>query len=601
MYKVMRTILAMVCLLVTLPRAAHATSSDLSIEIRASISAALDELEKTGDYLKAHKSLQTQFDRVVIYASFDDADLLRESALALRLVWQLADLAQESECGDLLRFLLDNEELASVIAFLVKPKKELPGPIYALLDELRLSRASKITEYVNLASAICVVHEKPFSQRVNENFARSASAIDIFDYFASNEKNLLFGLRNVPAELLIYVVDTTATIEEMTWALNRYRGDEVVGARFFDIKYDYDHYYKGTPKKVTVAGWNLPNILEYGGVCADQAYYAMTVGKAIGVPTAYAVGRGSKSAHAWVGFLQARGRDVWWNFDIGRYSEYQGVRGNILDPQIRRGIPDSFVSLLASLANISAKDRHTAAAYIDAAIRLREIMTRKDLFQLSDDEAVKQRPLTIEAILDLTETGLRISPGYAPGWIVVRDLASDGLLTLKQKKYWSTVLHRLCGSDFPDFYLEILQPMIESIDDMKEQNALWNKAFKLFSKRTDLAAEVRMAQGRQWAKAGNIDRAGQCYEDVIFRFSNSGHYIVYALKSAEKILRDAGEGQKLLRLFDRAFSSIRRPKDVAGPFFRQSNYYRVGKMYMKILEEAGLYQQADELSNTIGR
>ena len=61
-------------------------------------------------------------------------------------------------------------------------------------------------------------------------------------------------------------------------------------------------------KKVTAAGWSLPNILQHGGVCADQAYFAVTVGKSIGVPTAYTIGLGGEVGHAWVGFLQARGK-----------------------------------------------------------------------------------------------------------------------------------------------------------------------------------------------------------------------------------------------------------------------------------------------------
>lgn len=82
---------------------------------------------------------------------------------------------------------------------------------------------------------------------------------------------MFFGVRNVPAELLAWVVDTTAAIEEMQWALAKYRGDPAVGSRFFDIEYDYAAFKTGATKKVTEAGFNLPNILKHGGVCADQA------------------------------------------------------------------------------------------------------------------------------------------------------------------------------------------------------------------------------------------------------------------------------------------------------------------------------------------
>ena len=56
----------------------------------------------------------------------------------------------------------------------------------------------------------------------------------------------------------------------------------------------------------------------------------------------------------------------------------------------------------------------------------------------------------------------------------------------------------------------------------------------------------------------------------------------------------------MLTLYERAFNSIKKPKDMAGPFFRQSNFYRVGKMYAQRLEEAGLGQQAEAVRRKIG-
>src|SRR5205807_3987797 len=122
-----------------------------------------------------------------------------------------------------------------------------------------------------------VVHhgDKPLERHINENTAKGADPIEIFDYYVKNESRMYFGIRNVPAELLAYVVDTTASVEEMGWALQKYAGDKEVGKRFFDVKYDYDNFRKGTPKKITTLGFTLPNILKYGGVCADQAYFAM--------------------------------------------------------------------------------------------------------------------------------------------------------------------------------------------------------------------------------------------------------------------------------------------------------------------------------------
>ncbi|MHC4416437.1 MAG: hypothetical protein ACYS0G_14275 [Planctomycetota bacterium] len=569
------------------------------------VEGALDKLQRTGDFETAAKALERQFDRVIAAAPLDDRALFTDAAFAVRLIGQLNEVDDAIRL-ELLEYLRTHDQLASTLVFLVKPDQEKAAEVYALLDRLRRARGEALETYPNLAAALCVVHEEPFKRRFNENTARSADPIAIFDYFVVNERRTLFGVRNVPAELLIYVVDTTASIEEMTWALNRYAGDPVVGARFFDIKYDKKHFRKGAPKKVTVAGWNLPNMLRYGGVCVDQAYFAMTVGKSIGVPTAYASGAGSKVSHAWVGFLQARDGQARWNFDVGRYPAYQGVRGRVLDPQVRQRIPDSDVSLLAELSTVPARDRWAAAAYTEAAVRLRDLAEAGaglnaglDDGEATGAEAVAVRKADVESTLALVEQGLRISPGYAPGWMVMRDLAAADRLTLEQKKRWAGVLHRLCGARYPDFYLAILRPMIESIDDVREQDALWNKAFVLFRDRHDLAASVRMSQGRMWERAGEPMRAGACYEDVILRYANAGPFVIPALKRAEKILWSAGRPDKVLELYDRAFRSIRRPGDMGGPFYHQSNWYRVGMMCVNRLEKAGHNLQAASMRANI--
>jgi hypothetical protein len=353
---------------------------------------------------------------------------------------------------------------------------------------------------------------------------------------------------------------------------------------------------------VTVAGWSIPNILRHGGVCADQAYFAMTVGKSIGVPTTYTVGASGEVSHAWVGFLQTDGRRAWWNFDTGRYEAYRGVRGNVRDPQIRRTIPDSSISLLADFVSAPRADREAAAALTDAAARLRRLERDGAALgaePLEPDDRPRRRP-TVEDQLRLIELGLADCPGYAGGWFAVRDLAAEGRLTLKQKQRWARVLDRLCGRRYPDFSLAILAPMIATVDDPKEQNALWNAAFRGFRDRADLAAAVRMAQAELWLEQGRAERAGECYEDVINRYADAGPFILAALDGAESILRDKGDGRRLLRLYDSAWRSITPPKNMAGVFARQSNWFRVGVRYADRLQEAGMVEEARGVRRAIG-
>jgi hypothetical protein len=557
----------------------------------------LDGLQSNNDWNAASKGLDSLFDQAVLYSTEEHPEALREVDLARRMVSQLSKVAESSRM-DLLKILRGSPNLASTLVFLIQPGDDVAG-IYGMLDRLRQKRIEQLDKYATLAAAICVVHYKPFDRHINENTAKSADAIDLFDYYVKNESRMFFGIRNVPAELLVYVVDTTGTIEEMNWALNKYAGDREVGRRFFDIKYDYDHFRKGTPKKVTVAGFNVPNILQYGGVCADQAYFAMEVGKSIGVPTAYTVGQSGEVGHAWVGFLQNSGTSGWWNFDSGRYEAYRGVRGNVMDPQTRKDIPDSYVSLLGELISTKAADRQNAAALSDAATRLMEfekappaeVTAPENLAASSIRPAARKADTASE--LALLEAALKHSAGHGPAWIGVRDLAVANRLTIADKRRWADVLIRLGAKKYPDFTLAVLSPMIGTVADAKEQDQMWSNVFTIFQARSDLAANIRMQEAAMWTANNENDKAGICYMDVIQRYANAGPFVLDALKGAEKMLVSSKRQDKVVKLYELTWSRTRPPQEMAGQFMTQSNWYHVGKMYADKLKEAGDTAKAD--------
>lgn len=583
--------------------AGSAVAQQIERTVEERIDAILDEIVHPHEFESAIEQVDDVFQQVIAFAKVRDDGAFRRCAGAKRMLGILAQ-ADESIRLELLDYLRANRELADALAFSHDPYDRATEGC-DLLNRLRVEHGEKLNAYPFLTAAICWVHDEELSRRINEHPAKAPDPVDIFEYFVQHEDKLSFGVKSVPTELLVYVVDTTATIEEMKWALARYAGDPHVGARFFDIEYDYHHYLTGAPKKVTQAGWNLPNILEYGGVCADQAYYAMAVGKAIGVPTAYAVGRGADVGHAWVGFLQAKGRQAWWNFDIGRYEAYQGLSGMIENPQNGGDyVSDSEIAVLAEMALGEPADRYAAVAFFDAA---RILYVMNALGQTLDPPPfVSDRPMrtvrdvTNDSQLALMEAGLRHNPGYVQGWTMLAMYAKRGQLTLRQKKEWAGVLDRLCGGQYPHFSLSILIPMVETIDEIEEQNDLWNNAFRAYSHRADLAARIRMAQARMWEEAGEHNKAGQCYEDVITRYANAGPFVVRALRMAEDILIESNQAGKIPLLYAQTWQRIKRPEEMAGQFIVQSNWFRVGRAYADKLDEAGRTNQARNVRDTIG-
>ena len=569
----------------------------LSTDVHERIEAALDQLEEDGDYDKAYEALLELFDQVVAHVHHRHQQQFRRTAVAVRLVAQLRELpASQSET--LLPYLRANPQLTSTLVLAVMPERQSVRGVYGLLDKLREEHGERLNTYANLATAICIVHDRDLVMRVNENTAEAPDPVELFEYFLRHENRMVLGVRNVPPQLLVFVVDTTASIDDLTWALRRFGGDPNLGRRYFQISYDYDHLRRGTPKRVTEEGFNLPNILEYGGVCADQAYFAMQVGKAMGIPTAYASGRGANVGHAWLGYFDGRGRQPGWNFNAGRYEEFQDIRGLVRHPQTRERIPDAFVSLQAEMLGTSRTARQTSIALTDAAARIVQWM--RDEKEPPDRPHVRihdlmgqPRQAEVASALSLLEAAANQNPANERAWLLVRNLAKDGAMSMAQIQRWAGVLEQFCGQKYPDFAAEIIVPMVRSVPDLARQDALWNRVYNFFRRRPDIAAEIRFEQAQMWEEAGELRRAGRAYEDILRNFANSGPHVIDALERSEKALREMERPRRIPQLYGQTWQRIRRPDPTA--YSNVSNWYRVGERYAEILEEFGERQKARDV------
>ena len=574
--------------------AASALAKAVGRQCDAALDGAVDDLPAA-----LHQSKEA-FDLVVRYGTARDVDAFREAAFTHRLLRQLTD-GPADDRADLLAFLRAHPALAHTLAFAVNPGRHVAGT-YELLDTLRRERPKQLADFPELAVALCVVRDRPLVRHINENKVAGADPLAVFDYYVAHERQMAYGLRGVPVELLTYVVDTTASVADMTWALNRYAGDKDVGALFFKIKYDYAYYDGKADKKVDKAdgGYTLPNVLAYGGVCVDQAYFAESVGKAIGVPTAMATATSGEAGHAWVGFLRTapNGRAAAWDFNSGRYPEYQGLRGNVTDAQTGDTVADSTVGMLGDLIGTTAVQRQNAVALVDAALELgkAEGDAPPSPVPTSSTLAAKPRAATADGQLDLIELGLKQYAPYPRGWRAVADLAKDGGLSLPQKKRWADLAMRLCGTKHPDFAVQVLTPMVETVPEPAEQSGLWDAIFNLVKARPDLAAEVRFRQAALWQKADDLPKAGQAYADVVAHYLNAGPFAVKALAGAESVLRKMNRVAAVLDLYADAAKRVAKPSDGGrAEFVHQSNWYKVRQAYADKLAEAGQKGAAEQI------
>lgn len=531
------------------------------------------------------------------------------AAHAVRMTRLLADVDSATK-ERALPAMLEHDELAQEIAFTWWDGYDEPGATLGVLGDLvEQNTAKSVARAPRLVAALCVVHDKPQPFRVNENVSPPEDPARLFTYFTHARLNR--STARLSPELLAWVVDGVS-VEELAWANRRYAGKNNVGTLFFDIAYDLDHFQGGREKKITTMGFNLPNIKEYGGVCADQAHFACQVGRAIGVPSAVASGQGSSVGHAWVGYLRVRGNNAWWDFSEGRYEDYTKVRGSVRDPQRRTRVPDGEAAVRAAAYGLDPEVRHLSTALVEASRVMADYPGgwTDDVAPFNppkdDDTPVKeQREASLDARLDLLEQAAMLNPAELRAWSEVQRIATLGQLDDGMKNHWAGAAMRMAGTDFMEFAVDFAMPLVESVEDVDTRSAVLGRLFDYCNKdRPGVAAEIMLRNARLYEDEGDNERAYEAYAFVAKEYADTSSLAVNALAKATTMLQTHGHNDMAADLARIAWGKTKQP-DFSPEFAGQSNWTRIGRIYASALRAAGKTSDAQnvsrQLSNLMGR
>ena len=237
-------------------------------------------------------------------------------------------------------YLLDKRQVAlSQEFFDLQSKYDNQDGVFKIINDLFSKQPDAFKEFPKLAMAIGLVYDDeppigwPHHQVPGHVLPRKLSEPEkAMAFWVETERGgkSLHPLGDLSIEELKYVVDTPVPFEQLKEAQKElrvklrsigdlYSGIEYVHERLENNTYNWPH-----------ASYALTEIKERGGICVDQAFYTSQVAKAHGVPSMVVSGSGNNGNHAWVGFLDSRGR---WDFTVGRYEESKFVTGVTYDPQ----------------------------------------------------------------------------------------------------------------------------------------------------------------------------------------------------------------------------------------------------------------------------
>lgn len=569
--------------------------------VRQLVDATLAAAAESGDLAAAIAELEAIIDRVALHATEREFDAIVPADAWRRVLLVLSSVPAAARTP-LLAELRLHTAATEELAYLLRVDPEPDADPYRVLQRLIKAQGEEVDGFPALAAAVAAVHDgaKPLSSRVNSVVATGSGAEEVFAYFVRNRRRMVLDPTETPADLLAYVVNSSAKVDELEWALRTNPRGPALADAYSGIVYDQASLSGSSRPKLETSGqaFSLALIKQVGGVCAHQAHYAAHVGKAFGVPTATVSGQNGEIGHAWLGHFAAAGRGrAGWDFSVGRYEEYESARGTTRCPVSGRVLTDGELALLGAAALTPADNRRAAAALADVVQRWAVAAPAADAGPVPGLRAAK-KPRTSDAAgrLALLRQAVEFEPSEARPWLVMVGECEAGRLDRAAMKAWGDALIRLCGERYPDFAMGLLERMFASVPDAEQQAAMWDWAFAQFrERRPDLATGARMAQAQVWLKAGDMNKAYAALDEVLETFGNESPDVPAAAKMLLDLLDKGGRRDMKAPRLQRAWSSLRQPEAVSAEFLWASNWYQIGRLYLAQLEADGATREAGEV------
>jgi len=423
--------------------------------------------------------------------------------------------------------------------------------VASVLKSLREKFGAQVSRYPQLSLALAFVRgrragDRSYGEMRDRRRSRPVPPLEeCFEYYVANASRMKVSLSETPWPILAYVVDNDVPIPERRWALDRYgrlRLDD-----FGDIYYDV-HYDRASLRgKAQLEGrpHSLPNILKYGGVCSDRAYYASRVMKSLGLPAVYCAGQGKRGGHAWTLGLKPQATafmlDSTGRFDFDHY-----YNGEVFFPVRDRIIEEYELHLLAKAVSASYR------GYLDARIACH-------VYDLANaEQRVK--------MTGLLRGATRRNP-FCPGpWRRLGEACVAGLLPPEEGG-------RLCIHIFtsmntvPDMTYEVLEKVMTArfkkaearTASMVERNlAILKRAADVYTaaKRPDLCVKVQCLHGTYLEALGRREEACSLYLATAEQYADKHFGFVEPLRRALALRPDPQDAAWRVTLLKRMLAVV---------------------------------------------
>jgi len=511
----MRPLLAVLGLLLITAGTAHAQGlpswDDRALTAWWAKNPTPDTWPKAADALKAQLETAYKSDGSRV---FSDADF---QAGLDQLLWIELGLTYPDKISDpahLKTFVALGQD-PTVSRLFVEKLNPLDVPDAALANLLRLSEANAadLHEYAALGVAYALVWDQPFPEDwPHHQVAHDAvplGDLDIvtrFAYYvqANRDHRLVLDPTRLSFENLKYLVDSETKLSEFDWAQKNSVSISHFADAYFSVQYSTDRI-SNTQNVYDWPGksYALADIKTAGGICIDQAYFAVTLGKGLGIPTMMFTGYGMDGAHAWMGYLSNSNK---WEMDVGRYETQDFPKGFAVDPQTWQRIDD------ATLQNVFKAGADNPSYQPE--------MTALTWAHLHEHDANYSK---------LLDDAHAIMPEWSATWRLQAALVDGGTDLDAKKKFYNDWIEQF--STFPDMKVEGQKRLFRALktaDDPDADGVLKDIVLQNRTEGFDFGIEVSADSLEEKLKAGDWDAAREAFDRAVRDFGQQGGLTLYS-------------------------------------------------------------------------
>ncbi|QGJ70456.1 Hypothetical protein PBC10988_21530 [Planctomycetales bacterium 10988] len=504
-------------------------------------------------------------------------------------------------------WLKEHPEIQEELYVALDPELDQIVPALTVFRQLYEAFPEEMETYGDLAIATAVTWDNPdavYSYERHQERTRSTlpetpqlDAVENFRYFLEKERIMQGRAKFLPWEFLVHLINHRTPLDERDWAVKQYLPKRTMfGECYENVPYDTEMLTSGGEVcRLANKEYTLPNLVNYGGVCAMQADFAARVGKSLGVPAEYVRGESnSQGLHAWVMWVEVKsvnqGSIKFTLESHGRYNIDKYYVGTLLHPQTGQQWTDRELELQLQTVGLDPK----AARHAELA------MATFPLIQ-------KEEELNVTEQLQFLIKVQQLSPGNQAAWFQIAEMCRRGDFSREHTRQLTPLFERMFRTfaQFPDFTWKVFPDLAEFIENFKTKMTTYERLVDLYEaqERPDLAAEARLKMADLYQTNNMIPEAIAGLVVTVKKFPDEGRYVPQMLDRIESLVQtDQSLRPQMLQFYQELVPKVPRYRgDTPSQYcmelyervirlFNQSGRARIAEVYQQELDRMRINQ-----------